>query len=75
VGNSNSILGKQRRMISDYVMTQNCEALISGRRCIGKCRYGMDSQYVQRYVDANGYVPRTRAMLEAHAFKPYTISY
>jgi len=64
-----------RRMISDYVMTQqNCEALIVAEDAIGMAAYGMDSHNVQRYVDANGYV-QNEGNVEAHGFKPYPISY
>ncbi|MCM4166089.1 Soluble pyridine nucleotide transhydrogenase [Arenibacter antarcticus] len=64
-----------RRMISDYVMTQqNCEALIVAEDPIGMAAYGMDSHHVQRYVDANGYV-QNEGNVEAHGFKPYPISY
>lgn len=64
-----------RRMISDYVMTQqNCEALKVAEDAIGLAAYGMDSHNVQRYVDANGYV-QNEGNVEAHGFKPYPISY
>tara|TARA_R110000796_G_scaffold23445_1_gene67082 strand:- start:13698 stop:15443 length:1746 start_codon:yes stop_codon:yes gene_type:complete len=64
-----------RRMISDYVMTQqNCEALKVAEDAIGMAAYGMDSHNVQRYVDANGYV-QNEGNVEAHGFKPYPISY
>ncbi len=64
-----------RRMISDYVMTQqNCEGLKVAGDAIGLAAYGMDSHNVQRYVDANGYV-QNEGNVEAHGFKPYPISY
>ena len=64
-----------RRMISDYVMTQqNCEALKVAGDAIGMAAYGMDSHHVQRYVDANGYV-QNEGNVEAHGFRPYPISY
>lgn len=64
-----------RRMISDYVMTQeNCEALKVAEDAIGMAAYGMDSHNVQRYVDANGFV-QNEGNVEAHGFKPYPISY
>lgn len=64
-----------RRMISDYVMTQqNCEALEVCEDAIGLAAYGMDSHNVQRYVDANGFV-QNEGNVEAHGFKPYPISY
>ncbi|QDH81292.1 FAD-dependent oxidoreductase [Echinicola soli] len=64
-----------RRMISDYVMTQqNCEGLKVVEDPVGMAAYGMDSHHVQRYVDANGYV-QNEGNVEAHGFKPYPISY
>jgi hypothetical protein len=64
-----------RRMISDYVMTQqNCEALKVADDAIGMAAYGMDSHNVQRYLDANGFV-QNEGNVEAHGFKPYPISY
>ncbi|MBQ4915301.1 FAD-dependent oxidoreductase [Maribacter sp. MMG018] len=64
-----------RRMISDYVMTQqNCEGLEVAEDVIGLAAYTMDSHNVQRYVDANGYV-QNEGNVEAHGFDPYPISY
>ncbi len=64
-----------RRMISDYVMTQqNCEGFEVAEDPVGMAAYGMDSHNVQRYVDANGYV-KNEGNVEAHGFPPYPISY
>ena len=64
-----------RRMISDYVMTQqNCEGLIVAEDPIGLGAYGMDSHNVQRHVDPNGYV-RNEGNVEAGVRAPYPISY
>jgi FAD-dependent oxidoreductase family protein len=64
-----------RRMVSDYVMTQNnCEGLHIPNDPIGLAAYGMDSHHVQRYIDANGFV-QNEGNVEAHGFKPYPISY
>ncbi|MBW8333578.1 MAG: FAD-dependent oxidoreductase [Prolixibacteraceae bacterium] len=64
-----------RRMISDYVMTQqNCEGINVVEDPVSLAAYGMDSHQVQRYVDANGYV-QNEGNVEAHGFSPYPISY
>jgi ribulose 1,5-bisphosphate synthetase/thiazole synthase len=64
-----------RRMISDYIMTQdNCEGIITAEDCIGLAAYGMDSHNVQRYVTADGYV-KNEGNVEARVRSPYPISY
>ncbi len=66
---------EERRMISDYVMTQkNCEGYEVAEDAIGMAAYGMDSHQVKRYVDANGFV-QNEGNVEAHGFPPYPISY
>jgi len=64
-----------RRMISDYVMTQqNCEGLRIADDPVGLAAYGMDSHQVKRYVDANGFV-QNEGNVEAPIPAPYPISY
>jgi len=46
-----------RRMISDYVMTQDiCEGLRVAEDVVGLAAYGMDSHNVQRYVTGDSFV-------------------
>ncbi len=64
-----------RRMISDYVMTQqNCEGIYVVNDAIGMGAYGMDSHNIQRYVDANGFV-QNEGNVECHVKSPFPISY
>jgi len=64
-----------RRMISDYVMTQdNCQARKTADDAVGLAAYGMDSHNTQRYVDKNGFV-RNEGDVQVHGFGPYPISY
>ena len=63
-----------RRMIGDYVMTQNN---VIGNRVaqdgIGMAAYGMDSHHIQRIV-VNGMV-KNEGDIQVHDFPPYPISY
>jgi len=64
-----------RRMISDYVMTQdNCEGLRVAEDVAGLAAYGMDSHNVQRYVTGEGFV-KNEGNVEARVSSPYPISY
>jgi len=64
-----------RRMISDYVMTQeNCEGFEIAEDPAGLGAFGMDLHQVQRYVDANGFV-QNEGNVEASVPGPYPISY
>jgi hypothetical protein len=64
-----------RRMISDYVMTQDdCQSKRVTPDPIGLGAYTMDSHHVQRYVDANGHV-RNEGDVEVGGFSPYPIAY
>ena len=64
-----------RRMISDYVMTQqHCEGLQVAEDPIGLAAYGMDSHMIQRYVDVNGYA-KNEGNVECRVASPYPISY
>ena len=64
-----------RRMISDYVMTQeNCEALRVAKDPVGMGAYGMDSHNIKRYVDVNGFV-KNEGNVEAHVDSPFPVSY
>ncbi|KAF2332926.1 FAD-dependent oxidoreductase [Flavobacterium ginsenosidimutans] len=64
-----------RRMISDYVMTENnCTGKVIAENPIALADYAMDSHIVQRYVDTNGNVKNEgRYMLETP--NPYPIDY
>lgn len=64
-----------RRMVSDYVMTQNdCQGKRTPEDPIGLAAYTMDSHNQQRYVDANGHV-RNEGDVQVGGFSPYPISY
>ncbi len=64
-----------RRMVSDYVMTQNnCQGRQIAEDPVGLAAYGMDSHNIQRYIDKNGYV-RNEGDVQVHDFPPYPISY
>ncbi|MFT5469593.1 MAG: hypothetical protein ACI8UO_004715 [Verrucomicrobiales bacterium] len=64
-----------RRMVSDFVMTQNhCQQREIVRDSIGMGAYTMDSHNTQRYVDANGHV-KNEGDVEVGGFPPYPISY
>lgn len=64
-----------RRMISDYVMTEN---EILGRRSVpspvGMGSYGLDSHNTQRYVTPEGFV-QNEGDIGVNVPKPYGISY
>lgn len=63
-----------RRMISDYVMTQeNCEGKKIAEDGIGMAAYTMDSHHAQRVV-VNGMV-KNEGDLMISGFPPYPISY
>ncbi len=64
-----------RRMISDYVMTEN--EILSRKAVpqpIGMGSYTLDSHNAQRYVKEDGYV-QNEGDIGVHAPKPYSISY
>ena len=64
-----------RRMISDYVMTEN--EILSRKAVpepIGMGSYTLDSHNAQRYIKSNGYV-QNEGDIGVHAPKPYGISY
>lgn len=64
-----------RRMVSDYVMTQNhCQGRVTAADPVGLAAYTMDSHNVQRYVDANGHV-RNEGDVQVGGFSPFPISY
>ena len=64
-----------RRMISDYVMTENnCTGSKVVDDPIGLAAYTMDSHNMQRYIDENGNV-RNEGDVEVSGFPPYPISY
>ena len=64
-----------RRMVSDYVMTQNdCQGKRTPEDPVGLAAYTMDSHNQQRYVDANGHV-RNEGDVQVGGFSPYPISY
>ncbi|MFT5494790.1 MAG: hypothetical protein ACI9TH_000181 [Kiritimatiellia bacterium] len=64
-----------RRMISDFVMTENhLRALKPTPASIGMGSYNMDSHNVQRYVNAAGHV-RNEGDLQISPGGPYPISY
>ena len=64
-----------RRMISDYVMTEN--EILSKKPVkdpVGMGSYTLDSHNTQRYVTPNGYV-QNEGDLGVNAPRPYSISY
>lgn len=64
-----------RRMISDYVMTENnCTGKIVVNQPIALADYPMDSHIVQRYVDSKGNL-KNEGQLMATTPKPYPIDY
>ncbi|MFN0137191.1 MAG: FAD-dependent oxidoreductase [Phycisphaerae bacterium] len=64
-----------RRMVSDYVMTQdNCQGRRRADDPVGLAAYTMDSHNVRRYVDAAGNV-RNEGDVQVGGFPPYEISY
>lgn len=65
-----------RRMVSDYVMTQNhcMQKGVSAEQSIGMGAYTMDSHHVQRYVTSNGDV-KNEGDVQVGGFKPYPIDY
>jgi hypothetical protein len=63
-----------RRMISEYVMTQNhCQQRIVPEDPVGLGAYNMDSHNVQRYVTPEGFV-RNEGDIQV-SVSPYRISY
>lgn len=64
-----------RRMVSDYVMTQqDCEGKHAVRDPVALASFGMDSHVVQYYVDENGHVRRDGTIWRVPP-RPYGISY
>ncbi len=64
-----------RRMISDFVMTQNhCQHRIPVEQSVGMGAYTMDSHHVQRHVDENG-LARNEGDVQVGGFPPYPIHY
>jgi len=64
-----------RRMISDYVMTQqDCEGKRTVRDPVGLGSFGMDSHVVQVYVDETGHARRDGTIWRVPP-RPYGISY
>jgi lysophospholipase L1-like esterase len=64
-----------RRMVSDYVMTENnCRGITGVEDSVGLAAYTMDSHNTQRYVDENGHV-RNEGDVQAGGFGPYPVSY
>ncbi len=64
-----------RRMVSDYVMTENdCRGRAKATDTIGLAAYTMDSHNTQRYVDDNGYA-RNEGDVQVGGFPPYPVSY
>jgi len=64
-----------RRMVSDYVMTQqDCEGKRAARDPVGLASFGMDSHVVQYYVNENGHVRRDGTIWRVPP-RPYGISY
>ena len=63
-----------RRMISDYVMTQDdCQGKRVAEDSVGLGAYNMDSHNTQRYVDANGHA-RNEGDVQV-GVSPYPIAY
>jgi hypothetical protein len=64
-----------RRMVSDYVMTQqDCEGKRAVRDPVGLGSFGMDSHVVQVYVDETGHARRDGTIWRVPP-RPYGISY
>ena len=65
-----------RRMVSDYVMTQNhcMQKGVSAEQSIGMGAYTMDSHHVQRYVNSDGHV-KNEGDVQVGGFRPYPIDY
>ncbi|MDF1813472.1 MAG: FAD-dependent oxidoreductase [Verrucomicrobiales bacterium] len=64
-----------RRMISDFVMTQNhCQQKEKVTDRVGMGAYTMDSHNTQRYVTAEGYA-KNEGDVQVGGFPPYPISY
>ncbi|MBP4141510.1 FAD-dependent oxidoreductase [Flavobacterium sp. P4023] len=64
-----------RRMISDYVMTENnCTGKIVVSQPVTLADYPMDSHIVQRYIDSKGNL-KNEGQLMATTPKPYPIDY
>lgn len=64
-----------RRMIGEYVMTEyNCTGRDTVPDSVGLGSYGMDSHYIQRYVDEKGNVQCDGHMV-APIRQPYAIPY
>jgi len=64
-----------RRMVSDYVMTQNdCQGRSVAADPVGLAAYTMDSHNLQRYVDEQGQV-RNEGDVQIGGFSPYPIAY
>ncbi len=64
-----------RRMVSDYVMTQqDCEGKSTVPDSVGLGSFGMDSHVVQYYVNEDGYARRDGTIWRVPP-NPYSISY
>ncbi|MDF1754090.1 MAG: FAD-dependent oxidoreductase [Verrucomicrobiales bacterium] len=64
-----------RRMISDFVMTQNhCQQKEKVSDSIGMGAYTMDSHNTQRYVTEDGFA-KNEGDIQVGGFPPYPISY
>ena len=64
-----------RRMVSDYVMTQqNCVRKRIARDPVGLASFGMDSHVVQYYVNEQGHV-RREGVIWRKPQRPYGVSY
>jgi hypothetical protein len=64
-----------RRMVSDYVMTENdCRGRTRATDTVGLAAYTMDSHNTQRYVDERGHA-RNEGDVQVGGFPPYPVSY
>lgn len=64
-----------RRMVSDYVMTQqDCQGRRAVEDAVGLAAYTMDSHNIQRYVNQKGHV-RNEGDVQVGGFPPYKIAY
>jgi hypothetical protein len=64
-----------RRMVSDYVMTQNhCQGRELADVPVGMAAYTMDSHHVQRYVTSDGKA-KNEGDVQVGGFSPFPIDY
>jgi hypothetical protein len=64
-----------RRMVSDFVMTQNhCQQRETVDDSVGMGAYTMDSHNVQRYITADGFA-KNEGDVQVGGFPPYPISF